>query len=463
MNKRLSRERYAHPNRSRGFLHGSTFACLVVVLTVVSGCSVLEAPQKVVSSVVPGMGTGSHPDPTALQIQIERFADDFSSRTADALDNYAQHVGTEQARIQALQLKVRGISSMLAIASGPNPNVNLLDLVSVAVLTRMTVENYWMKTPEAPAFQVWLESSRTMETNAWILASTFLKHSQLHELRQAIDHWYANNPELRAGFLARPQEFAAMVRTHKGTELSVDSVFNLVGLDPTIGLDPAVREVTLTRLFAERALYTVQRMPFLIRFQTELAAYQLAEIPQFQQVITNSTRLSDSAERISQTAAQLPGLVSSERKAILEAMQEQEGKLKELAAEIDRTLISGAKMSDSLNTTLVTFDGLMKLFGVGQPDTNSVPDTNSAPFNILDYGKVADQIGGMAKELNVLLATANQNVTQLTRLSDEATTRADRIVDRAFHRGVLLIVILLVGTVLAALTYRALSRKSSGG
>ena len=118
-------------------------------------------------------------------------------------------------------------------------------------------------------------------------------------------------------------------------------------------------------------------------------------------------------------------------------------------------------MSDSLNTTITTFDGLMKRFGVGEPDTNSVPDTdtNSPPFNILDYGKVADQISGMAKELNVLLTTADQNVTQLTMLSNEATTRAERIVDHAFRRGVMLIVIFLVGAVLVGLAYRALLRK----
>lgn len=118
-------------------------------------------------------------------------------------------------------------------------------------------------------------------------------------------------------------------------------------------------------------------------------------------------------------------------------------------------------MSDSLNVTITNFDTLMKRFGVGEPDTNSAAaaDTNSPPFNILDYGKVADQIGGMARELNVLLTTANQNATQLTRLSDEATAKVDHAVDRAFRRGVMLIVIFLVGSVLAGLVYHALRRK----
>lgn len=350
---------------------------------------------------------------------------------------------------------------MISVVSGPNPNANLLDVVTMNTLTRKMIEDYWIKTPGGEAFRVWLDNARALETNAWDLTTTVLKPEQRQELRKSIDEWYERNPELRDGFLARPHELVTMIaRNQKGTH-DLGSVFNFVGIDPTIGLDPAVREVTQTRLFAERAMFTLQRMPFLLRFQTELLAYQLMDIPEVQLVLTNTVSISESAERISRTTAALPDLITSERKAILAAMEQQEGKLRELSDSVNQTLASGAKMSDSLNTTITTFDGLMKRFGVGEPDTNSVPDTdtNSPPFNILDYGKVADQISGMAKELNVLLTTADQNVTQLTMLSNEATTRAERIVDHAFRRGVMLIVIFLVGAVLVGLAYRALLRK----
>lgn len=458
-NSAASRPKPAAARRFRNFAAGSLMLAGVVALA--SGCSVLQAPQKVVNAVVPGMDGSKQPDPAELQIQIQRFTDDYLSRTSQSLDEYAKKVGTEQSRITSLQLKLAATASIISIASGPNPNVNLLDLVSAATLTRMMIEDYWLKTPDGAAFQPWLENSRYLETNAWQLAASVLKPAQVSELRAGINHWYKHNPELQMGFLARPHEFASMVRSDAQKARGVDSVFNLMNLDPTAGLDPAVREVTRTRLFAERAMFTVQRMPFLLRWQVELLGYELVGLPEVRQIVTNSTRLSLSAEGISRTAAELPDRITEERKAILLALQEQEGKLRDLAAEVDRTLASGAKMSDSLNTTITTFDGLMKRFGVGEPNTNSAPDTNSAPFNILDYGKVADQIGGMAKDLNTLLTSANQSVTQVTRLSDEATARVDRVVDRAFHRGVMLIVIFLVGAVLAGLIYRALARRTA--
>lgn len=462
----MKRSRDARSQRESRFTHRLLFAlkpipALAVLLALVAGCSVLRTPQKVVQAVVPVVGGEKQPDPIELQVQIQRFTDDYASRTIQSLDDYARITGTEAGRIQALNWKLTSLSSMVAIASGPNPNVNLLDLVAVNTLTRIIVEERAQNSTNGPAFQTWVANSRVLETNAWRLAAAFLKPAQLDELRAGIHRWYQENPGLHDGFLARPSELVAMIRTTPREQRGVDSVFNLVGLDPTIGLDPAVREVTKTRLFAERAMYTLQRMPVLIRWQSELLAYDLTQLPEVRQVVSNSTRLSASADTISRTAAELPDRITAERKAILAALEQQESKLRDLSAEVNRTLQSGAAMSDSLNVTITNFDTLMKRFGVGEPDTNSAAaaDTNSPPFNILDYGKVADQIGGMARELNVLLTTANQNATQLTRLSDEATAKVDHAVDRAFRRGVMLIVIFLVGSVLAGLVYHALRRK----
>ena len=51
-------------------------------------------------------------------------------------------------------------------------------------------------------------------------------------------------------------------------------------MDPVANLDPAVREVANARLFANRALFTAQRMPFLLRFQVGLMSRQIASQPE---------------------------------------------------------------------------------------------------------------------------------------------------------------------------------------
>ena len=443
-------------------------------LALLPGCSLLRAPEKMVSAVVPA-GQSKEPDPLQMQLQVQRFTEDFAARTTKALDEYAQRVGTEPARVQALRLKLTGVTAVISIASGPNPRANLMDLVAVATLTRMTVEEHWLRTTNGEAFQPWLDASRELETNAWNLAAIVFKPAQVEELRKAITDWRAQNPRAFSAFYARPGEFAALVRTSAGKEKDVNSIFGLVGLDPTTGLDPAVREVTRTRLFAERAMFTLQLMPTLVRWQTELLAFELADQPAAKQVLSDADRFTRSTEVFAKTAETLPKLVNDQREAaiqqllagvatersnILASLYSEEKKARDLLAETRSTLNAGSEMATSLNAAIKSLDTFVRY--VSPPSTNTAPepvDTNSPPFNVLDYGKAASQVGGMAKDLTGLLTSVNQSVPQLAKIGEQAGADAKEVVHRAFWLGLLLIVILLAGSVLAGLAYRILADK----
>jgi hypothetical protein len=396
------------------------------------------------------------------QAQLQRFADNFLAWGGQGLDKSAERLGTEAGREQVLRIKLLLGSSLLSIVSGPNPNANLLDLVCVTVLTRMSIEDYWMHTTNGAAFQPWLDVSRVLETNVWDLAARFLEPAHVAELRAAIKEGYARtpDPEVRTAFFARPYTFTAMVSAAQGKEAPKGSVFSLVSLDPTAGLDPAVREVTQSRLFAERAMYTAQRMPFLLRLQGELLAYDVADQPSTRLVLTNSTQLSGSAERISraaeslaQTVGQLPDRISAERKEVLAALESQQGPLRDLVAGVDRALVSGEKMSSSMTVTLTNAQGLVGQLRGGERRTNA------PPFNILDYAKTAEEVDAMAQNLNTLVGSLNQSEPEIQRLSRQADADLERAVDRAFRLGLVLIAVLLTGAVLAGLAYRFFAEK----
>ena len=85
--------------------------------------------------------------------------------------------------------------------------------------------------------------------------------------------------------------------------------------------------------------------------------------------------------------------------------------------------------------------------------------TNSHPFNVLDYGTAAAQIGAAATQLETLLASVNQSVPRLENLSKQTKTNADAVVRLAIFYGVVLVFILLIGLMLAGLTYRFLLNK----
>ncbi len=427
---------------------------LVGVFGLTAGCTLLRVGRG-------GAGKPSaQPRLVEEQAQLQRFADDFFARGGQGLDKSAERLGTDAGREQVLRIKASLGSSVLSIVSGPNPNANLLDLVSVTVLTRMSIEDYWMHTTNGAAFQPWLDVSRVLETNVWDLAARFLQPAQVAELRAGIKEWYARTPEVRTAFFARPHAFAAMVWAAQGREAPRGGVFSLINLDPLAELDPAVREVTQSRLFAERAMYTAQRMPFFLRLQGELLAYDVAEQPTTRLVLSNSTQLSGSAERISrvaealnQTIGQLPDRFTAERKEILAAFESQQGPLRDLVAGVDRALVSGEKLSSSLTVTLTNAQGLMKQLRVGERTTNA------PPFNILDYAKTAEEVGAMAQNLNTLIGSLNQSAPEIQRLSRQAGADLERAVDRGFWLGLVLIAVLLTGAVLAGLVYRFFAEK----
>ena len=435
----------------------------LLLLTLGTGCRLVQTavnvPGQTVRAVTTGKTGQNTTDVVDVQEKLLRFADEYSVSMTLGIDKLRR--GTNELDPEeALKWKIRFGTETCTIASGPNAVADVLDMTVFVTVTRLALEDYWQPKVFGPSAQPMLDSCRNSETDIWQIASTVLKPEQQAELHRAIEVWRQQNPEPGRAMAARALGFASQVaHANQSKTGTVSSVFDLINIDPLSGLDPVTREIAQTRLFAERALYVTQKMPTLLRWQTELLTIKAVDTPAVRQMVSNSTEIAVSVERFARVAEQLPGQVSAEREAILNALQSQEKNLAPLVNDVRETLTAGTQMSTSLNTTLGTFTGLMKLFGVGQPTTNSVPDTNSPPFNILDYGKTAERVGAMAKDINTLVTTVNQSVPQVDRLSQNATAEAQKVVDRAFRLGLVLIAVLLIGAVLASLVYRFFAEK----
>ena len=438
----------------------SGFICLVP-LVCVTGCRILQktaaVPGQAVRVLFPG-GRSSQPEPGDLQQSLMHFADSYAAGLVETLDELKDVPGTPFSPRAGLRFKIACFGGAIAIAGGQNPYTGLLDTVSLATLTRKILEDHWVTTTNGALYEPWLSRSRTLETNIWLIADQVLSPAQQDELRQSIALHYAAMTGLKPMTFPYPQDL--LVPRNLARQKGEGSVFTLAALDPLSGLDPAVREITETRLFAERAMYTIQRLSWLARFQAELLVLDATTQPQIAQTLADFTHLSASIDRVSQTAANisqtaaaLPAQIADERKAIVSALETQEGKL-------TTVLQSGTELSTSLNTTIGTFDGLMKRFGVGEPVTNSAAaEADGPPFNILDYAKTAEQITVMTKELNVAIKELNATLDSpaLDKLSNQAKGDVRSLLNHAF----LLIGGLVVLVLVCALIYRAVVGRTS--
>jgi hypothetical protein len=445
------------PESFRGWL-----LCLVLLLVASgTGCRLLQSaanvPGQAVQAVTPGSNDKHVADPVEVQQQLLRFADEYSMRMIIGVDNLRR--GTNALTpAKALQTKIEIASETWSIAAGPNAVADLLDMTVFVTVTRMALEEYWQPKVFGESARPLLEYSRNAEAEIWGLAGTVLTPEQQAELRRGIATWHSKNPLPEGLVAARALGFASQVAdAGDAEEAKPGSVFGLLGVDPLAGMDPAVREIAQTRMFAERALFVTQKMPMLLRWQTELLSINAVELPAVQQMVSNSTQIAASVERFAAVAEKLPGQVGTEREEILKALQAQE---KDVAS----LMSSGTQMSTSLNTTLTTLDALMKRFGVGETNRGGPPPTNAEPFRIQDYTQTAAQLEATARQLTELLVTLDRtlgssNLATLTAqvgpVVQQAQSSGKEIVNYAFWKGILLVAIVFV----AALIYRFLTAR----
>ncbi|WP_036248476.1 hypothetical protein [Methylobacter sp. BBA5.1] len=391
---------------------------LLVLALSAGGCnllrSTLELPEKGIRSLFSLNQENGAADPIELQSQLLRFANNAIG-ALNLASGKLQHEDNQLSRRRIILMRrITTTNDILAIATGDNAYVNLLDMVIFASLNRMNVEDHWMPTFYGESARPYLHASQEVEKEIWRIAATILKKEQLSELRASIRAWHEQHPDARSprdlGSLGFASEIARMKREPQPGITS--SVFDLLSIDPFADLDPATRELADTRLFAERGMFLARHMPTLIRWETELLVIQTAEMPQTEKLLANTAQLSESADRFSRTTERLPDFISGERRQLVQALDEQQPGLTHLAAQTERALDAGKQMSDASNAALKSFqDVLLQL-------RTWPSNPNKEPFRISDYTAAAAQINVAAQELARLLQTFEQTLAPGKELVD---------------------------------------------
>lgn len=440
-------------------------AALLILLT--SSCKLLSsavnAPGQVASGILGGDSKKSSErvPPHVLQAGVMRFADTFAARITQATQDFALKAGTPEARIQAMNWSIGQNTSAFTIASGPNANIALLDMVVLVTLGRMVHEEYWTPKVWGEADAPMVEAFTTLEQDVWVVASQMLTKVQQDELRAAITSWRELNPDMGITAFVRMPAFRdiAKARASTGTDTG-NALGDLLSMDPLSGLEPAVREIEQTRLFGERTVFYLQRAPILLSNQVELLGLKLMLMPEIHSGLEDSRRISLAAESFAETAARLPELVRLERERILADLEKSQEPAGKILSDARATLEAGTQMSTALQGAIAALDGFIAGLRKKEPAPGGSPPPAKVPgkpFDVTDYGGAATEVAEAARELNGLVATVDQSLPQVQRALDEAVLKSDRVVDHAFARGLQLGAILIGIAALAALAVRWIS------
>ena len=424
-----------------------------VMVMLVAGCTVFRSeapPEKANKPTTIRRANGKSTGPinaNVLSAEVGRFADEYTVLVAQAADDFAEKVKTAEARSIALSWKAGVASTTMIIATGPNPTANLLDMVVLVTLQRITFEEYWVPRFGKPAEGV-LAVSRELETDIWELAGRILTKQQEDELRELIREWREKHPE-QVYITVRFRDFAELSSVADPKSNSkIGSLFSLSFLDPFAGLDPTTRELAQSRFFAERALYVLERMPKLLRWQSELLVAQTIATPEVQQLVTNSTQFSQSASQLANSIEKFPDQLAG-----------QTPQLQALSAQLQQTFTSGRQMADSVDAAVQSLDAFIQR--VTPPPSTNVTATPGKPFDVTEYGAAAAEVGKAAQQLDTLTHSLEKTTPEIGTVVDRTGLRGKELVDYAFHKALLLLVLLLTGAIVVMLVQRLL-RKPKG-
>jgi hypothetical protein len=396
-------------------------------------------------------------DPVILQEDLLRYSDNLTSTVVRTSMKLGKD-GAPISRKDLLTTWVVVVSDVVKTATGANSLANLVEMIVLTTSARMRIEEYWLPKVYGESARPLLEGLSSCEEEIWLLAEPLMTPPERQELLDKIEQRLQEAQEQGTGpsifgpsLIVRSSVVSEIAESHRkqAVATSKTSLLGLLDMDPLAGLDPTTRELAQTRLLAERAMFIAQRWPQIIQWQAELLTIRTAELPQVEQVVSNTTQLAAAMDRVGKLAEELPGLVSSEKPGLVN-----------LSREIGSAFGEGARMAESTDTALKTFDSVAARFDKEQDE----PVRNKEPFRIKDYADTAAEIGRTTERLTTLLSTLQPYLTPeaLTQMSTAADTvaartqaRGQEVVDYAFRRGLQLVAAVLF----AALAYRAISAR----
>lgn len=452
---------------------------VVLALTVIAGCgrSDPDGRQGAVEAVLatPGNLLVGTPDTAKaaaartnrLQIEINDLADLYAAQVAEGCDRAYRVAPTAEDRMAVHRWRMsNAVNAWNAASTSETPDRGLMDLMTLSALARAVAESSSQRFKDLPEARRLYEIHCTNETRIWEHAKGYLRPENLTELRAAIDRTVAANPRDYALLSLRLNDLFPELGA-AGEIKRTGGLVGLLSLDPFSGLDPTTRAINETRRSAERMLYRVERMQTTLRWNIEHVVDKLAGSEDGARLLADVHRLSQVGDRVAAVAEALPDRLGAERAAIVAAVEANQGRLAELAAQVRGALDSGTGMAEALDRLLRTFTALVGRFekpvaaaGAPAPAASAAP---SRPFDIDDYRRTAEEIGRTADNLDRLVHSASQAADSpaidrhLAKVED-AVARLERAGDALVLKaaGLLAGLILLAGVV--ALGVRRLGR-----
>lgn len=215
------------------------------------------------------------------------FADRYSQMIGQAADTLQRTSKDPDMRAGIHSIKLFPCSAAFSIAIDQNPHMALLDM-EVLVHLQGAVWKENLPKRFGGSASVLLKIQEGLEKDIDEIALKVLTPEKLEELKALVNDWHKEHPDQRYVSYIRFSDFLEVRHNwqrQKSTPLSIGgllSIFQLVNMDET------TRSVDQARMVAERAMYLTERLPTILRWQTQMFFYEMASTPESKNLMATS-------------------------------------------------------------------------------------------------------------------------------------------------------------------------------
>jgi len=423
-------------------------------------------------------------DETTLQSHVMSFADRFASIMISAFGQYDAQKSPKKTRHEVQGLITYSMSNVYIIAGESDPDVALLDIISMVTLGRIIFEE------EGPKrfgrnIQPIIQGFQRAEKDIKGIAARVLTAEQIKNLRIIVLKWRQNNPEVFFFPLVRFSNFAADRRESKLARADdAEGIFETV--------EVATEQAEEMRLLAERGMYLATRMPQLWGLFGELWLTRILDNPDLETILADVTQLIEVSSRLATTAEDLPGQITKEREATIK--QAMENVSKERSAAITQAMESVAKERSAAITQFISelsaerkaalndffaeeerigglLSDLKQTLEAGNElivSANALMANQAKPFDIGDYQKTLVELSNSAQELTKLATSVerisnnigvDQLIPQVVKAMDKAGSEGEELASHTMRLILVIIGVWFVAYVIARLLILYVSNK----
>ncbi|MHC4639452.1 MAG: hypothetical protein ACYTBV_18440 [Planctomycetota bacterium] len=395
------------------------------------------------------------------------------------------------------------VADAFTIAAGPNPATAFLDMVVMVTLGRMVFEEHYAKKYGSEVAPL-IKGFQTAERDIWQIADRVLTKQQQKELIVMIRDWRRKHSDVVIFSLVRFSDFeeGRGISDASGTK-STGGLFQSVA--------KATEQVEEMRLLAERGMYLGTRMPLMTGAFADVWLSQWSANPDVNRILTDLHQLSEVSKRLADIGEKLPDNITAEREAAVKQVMQETDRVsqitlerimqkvaKEREATVDQLVDRLAKERENAINQLVEqiasqrrstiedflaeekrmrglLTDLKETLTAGNDVltvTNTLVErlnlggatTPSEPFDIKDYQATLGEASNVIRQLKGLVETVDktgweQSLPQVIKVIEQLEKGGEKWVAYTVIRGVVLIIIFLIGAVFAMLAYRYFSQR----